>query len=257
MAVFVNFALLIAGLVGFGLIISKTNKGFRQQPVLVNETNFVSAVAAISFFVTFLVFVSSGYAIAILSTGKIVSAENARYISLLPLLTVISLVWLLRNYYAKHLAFIGALCLVLVAGIFVSRPIISAAYSSGTQKLEISASRGSINDILGQLQKHNVKQISADYWYGHPLAFWSNHQLNIQGPVSCDTSTLIVDKDHPLFSRQDHNVAFIIDRGERNYGFWPCSDEQLAAVYGTPDEMFEVEGAGPNPPVKVWIYKNE
>jgi hypothetical protein len=256
-ALFINFGLLLAGLAGFGLIISKANRSFRRQEGTIDEANFVAAVMAISFLVTFLVFVTSGFAIAFLPDGKIVSAENARYISLLPLLTVVSLVWILKNYYAKHIAFICVLCVVLVAGIVASRPVISSAYSSGTHKLEISASRDSINDMLGILQKSEVTQVSADYWYGHVLYFWSNHTINIQGPVSCDTSSMIVDADHPLFSRQKHNVAFIIDRGERNYSaFWSCTDEQLATIYGAPDETFEVTGAGSNPPVKIWIYKN-
>lgn len=256
LTIFINFGLLLSSLAGLLLIISKVNRSFRNQTGLTDKNNLVIFVMAISFFVTFLIFAVSGYSIATLSNGQIVSAENARYISLLPLITALSLVWLLKNYYSKHTAFICALCVVLVSGIVVSRPTISKYYRSDTHKLEISASRDSIDQILTHLKNNNVTQIFADYWYSDTLYFWSNHTLNIQGPVSCDASSMTVNASNPLFSKQKHNVAFIIDRGERNYGFWPCSDEQLAALYGKPDKNFEVPGAGPNPPVKIWIYKN-
>ena len=255
MFLFINFGLLLAGLAGFGMIISRTNRGFRSLKGAVDETNFVSAVMAVSFIVTFLVFLTSGYAIAALSTGELVSAENARYISLLPLLTVVSLVWILKTHYSKHVAFMGVLCLVLVGGIFASRPVVDAAYKSGEHKLEISPSRNSINGILNILQENDVTLVSADYWYGHVLRFWSSSRINAVAPVSCGPQ--VVTEDNPLFSRQDKNVAFIIDRGERNYSaFWACTDDQLAEFYGTPDKVLEVEGAADNPPVKIWIYKS-
>ncbi len=210
---------------------------------------------AISFFVTFLIFALSGYAIATLPTGQIVSAENARYISLLPLITVISLVWLLKNYYAKHLALMCVLCLVLIGGIVTSRRTIASSYNSGAHKLEISASRDSINQIIFHLRNNNVTQVSADYWYGDVIRFWSSDTIRTTGPVSCD-KTKLSDPSSTLFTKQKHSTALIIDRGDRNYGFWPCTDEQLAEVYGQPTEKYEVPGAGPNPPVKIWVYKS-
>jgi len=255
MAVFVNFGLLLVGLVGLGLIISKTSRSFKNQKGLDDDSNFVLFVMAISFFVTFLVFAISGYAIATLSTGQIVSAQNARYISIMPLITMIAIVWLLKNYYAKHITLLCVLCLVLIGGIITSHPAVKASYASGSYKLEISPSRDSINQIIYYLKKNNVTQVSTDYWYSYPLRFWSNGTINNAAVVNC-TPSMINNADGPLFTKQKHNTALIIDRGERNYGFWQCSDEQLMQVYGAPSEMHEVQGAGPNEPVKIWIYKN-
>jgi len=186
--------------------------------------------------------------------GPIVSAENARYISLLLLITIISLVWILKNYYTKHIAFICALCVLLVSGIIISRSTIRAAYNSGVHKLEISASRDSINQIIYHLKNNNVTQVSADYWYGHVLRFWSNNTIGIASVVNCDESMLTT-PNTILFTKQKHNTALIIDRGERNYGFWKCSDSQLLRIYGEPSKKYEVAGAGPNEPVKIWIYE--
>ena len=255
LATFVNFGLLIVGLVSFGLIISKTNQNFRKQKGLDDENNFVIVVMTISFFVTFLVFAISGYAIATLSTGQIVSAQNARYISLLPLVTVIALVWMLKNYYAKHTALLYVLCVVLVGGIFTSHPAVKNAYTSGEQKLELSASRDSINQIIYHLKENDVKQVSVDYWYGDVLRFWAHDTIGIAPVLGCDES-LLTAPNTTLFTKQKHNTALIIDRGERNYGFWTCSDEQLMKIYGAPSVVYEAAGAGPNEPVKIWIYKN-
>ncbi len=71
--------------------------------------------------------------------------------------------------------------------------------------------------------------------------------------VSCDESLLA--KQKVLFTKQKHNTALIIDRGDRNYGFWTCSDAQLTEIYGAPSAQYEVAGAGPNEPVKIWVYK--
>src|SRR5205085_734684 len=121
--------------------------------------------------------------------------------------------------------------------------------------LEISASRDSINQILFHLKSNDVTQVSADYWYGDVLRFWSNDTLSVTGPVSCDKSKPTEDMYNNIFTNQKHNTALIIDRGDRNYGFWTCSDSQLTEVYGTPNEKYEVAGAGPNEPVKIWVYK--
>jgi cytochrome b561 len=254
LAIFVNFGLMLAGLVSFGLIISKANQSFRKQKGLTDETNFVAAVMTISFFVTFLVFATSGYAIANLSNGQIVSAENARYISILPLITVIAFVWLLKNYYAKHIALVCLICVVLVGGIIGSHSTVKATYASGSAKLEISPSRDSINQIITHLKNNDVTEASVDYWYAGVLRFWANDTIAIAPVVDC--SEAVLNDPSNLFTKQDHNTALIIDRGERNYGFWKCTDAQLIEVYGTPSETYEVAGAGPNEPVKIWVYKN-
>jgi len=223
LSTFLNFGLLLAGLGGMLMILSKANKQFRNRTGLADENSFVMTVMVISFFVSFLIFALSGYAIATLPSGQIVSAENARYISILPLITVIALVWLLKGYYAKHIAFLCILCAVLVAGIFTGHLRIAEAYNSGTHKLEISPSRDSINQIITHLQDNNVTQVSADYWYGHVLRFWSNDAIKIAPIVSCDKS-LLTNPSDTLFTKQKHNTALIIDRGDRNYGFWSCTD---------------------------------
>ncbi len=253
MSVFVNFGLLLLGFGGLFMILSQANRNYRNKKGLKDENNFVVVVMAISFFVTFLIFALSGYAIATLPSGQIVSAENARYISLLPLITVISLLWILKNYYAKHAGLVVVLCTVLVAGIVTSYPVIRTAYASDKHKLEISASLDSINQMIFHLNNNEVTQVSADYWYADVLRFWSKNTISTTGPVSCDSSLL--SDPSSLFTKQKHNTALIIDRGDRNYAFWSCTDSQLTEIYGVPNERYEVAGAGPNEPVKIWIYK--
>lgn len=255
-AFFINFALLLVGLTSLGMILAQANRNYRNKKGLADDVNFVLVVMAVSFIVTFLIYALSGYAIATLPNGQIVDAKNARYISLLPFITVIGLVWLLKNYYSKHVLLICGLCAVLVVGIGASHKTIKTVYNNGEQQLELAPSRTSIDQIRDILKQNNVTAISSDYWYGPVLRFWTNNSLELAPRVGCDASTL-TDPNNGNFTKEPgHNTALIVDRGNLNYGFWQCTDEQLTRLYGTPTKILEVQGAGPNPPVKIWIYKN-
>jgi len=255
-AVFINFGLMIVGISGLLMILARANRSYRKQDELSSDYSFVLVVMAVSFFVIFLMYAVSGYAIATLPSGQIVSAKNARYISFLPLITAIGLVWILKNYYAKHTLFTVLICLALLTGIVTSYPSIRTAYLSHTQDLELAPPRESVDQIVDILKQNKVTKVTTDYWYGPVVRFWSNESILVTPQVGCDASTLANPNNRKFTQQQNQNVALIIDRGNLNYGFWQCSDEQLIELYGAPTKNFEVVGAGANPPVKIWVYNN-
>lgn len=260
LSIFVNFGLTLAGLVGLLHILRDANRNYRNKQglndtIVAGNNDFALVVMAVSYFVVFLIYVLSGYAITTLPNGAIISDQNARYISLMPFISVIGLVWLVKKYYTKHVAFLTVLCLVLVLGIITSYPGISLAYKERAGQLELAPPRSSISNLIGILNQNDIKQVSADYWYGPIIRFWSDSSIGLTKQVGCDPSILSTDANN--FTRQrTHNVALIIDRGGLNYSYWTCTDDQLLQFYGTPTKKLQVPGAAPNTFVDIWVYDN-
>lgn len=254
-ATFFNFGLVLASIVGLGFILRNANRSYRNKEGLTSNNDFVFAVMAVSYFVAFIIYALSGYAIATLPSGQIVSDQNARYISIMPFISVIALVWLLKNYYKRHIAFIAIICAVLVVGIATSHSAVSAAYSQRTDQLELAPSRTSINNLIGILKNNDVTEVSADYWYGPIIRFWSNSTIGLAQQVGCSPPVLSTNANE-FIHQKGINTALVIDRGGLNYDFWTCTDPQLLQFYGTPTKEFQVQGAAPNTLTEIWIYDN-
>lgn len=253
LATFVNFGLLMAGLVSIITVLVNAARDFRAKKGF--SDNFVFVCMAVSFFVVFFVYALSGYAIAKQPNGQIISDGNARYLSLMPFISVIAIVWLLKKYYAKHTALMSILCIVLVAGIVTSYPSVSSAYNSRADQLELAPARNNVNTIVSTLEANNIKQVSADYWYGPIIGFWSDGAIYPAEQIGCIQSSL--SSYNGSFTHQkDINAALIIDRGGLNYDFWTCTDPELLQLYGTPNKVVDVPGAAPNTTVEIWMYYN-
>jgi hypothetical protein len=250
---FINFGLMLAGIISLVLILSRANKNYRAKKGLADNNDFVLVVMAISFIVVFLIYVVSGYAIATLPNGQVVDAKNARYISLLPLITVIGLIWMLKTYYNKRAIFL-CLCVVLVGSIVTSYPRVHNDYATSAKQLELAPPRASIDQIVDTLKQNHVTAIVSDYWYGPVMRFWTNNGVDLAPQVGCNASILANPESGNFTKDPGRNSALIVDRGNLNYGFWQCTDEQLLGLYGTPSKVLKVQGAGANPPVQVWIY---
>jgi hypothetical protein len=257
LAAFVNFGLLLASIVSLILILTKAGRSFRHKKGFTEDNNFVIVTMAISFFVTFFVYALSGYAITTLN-GQIVSDQNARYISFLPLISIIGLIWLLKNYYKDHLAFLVMLFLVLVAGIITGHTGVRTAYATGSQNLELAPTRSSINNIVNILNSNDVKEVQADYWYGPVLSFWTSNSILLAPEIGC-SQTLQPSPQTTIqtTSQTSTKSALIIDRGGLNYSFWSCSDAQLTQIYGAPAKDVVIEGAAPGTYVEIWIYNHD
>lgn len=249
-AIFINFGLFLAGLIGSILVLVQTGKRYRQKTGIADDDYFVFAVIAISYFVVFWIYVLSGYVITTLPSGQIISVENTRYISFIPLLGTVAVMWLLKHYYSKARAFIFVICAVLVMSMVIGFSGFNAAYKGGAQ-MELAPSRASINQIIDTLQQNNVHTILADYWYAPVITFWSNNEFSLAPVPGCSTGN----QGAQFIHQKGSNTALIIDRGGLNYAFWQCTDQQLTQIYGQPIKKFEAPGVTSNP-VQIWIYNH-
>lgn len=247
-AIFVDFGLFLAGLSGMVMILARANRSYRQKAGIADNDSFVFVAIALSYFAVFWIYVLSGYVITTLPNGQIISVENTRYISFMPLLGTVGIIWLLKNYYGEARALLSVLCAVFVICIAVGFPGVNSTYKSGIQ-MELAPSRGSINQIIDILRQNNVSTVMADYWYAPPVTFWSDNEFGLV-PQSCGTAG-----HGTQFTNQKSksSAALIIDRGGLNYAFWNCSDQQITHDYGTPAKKLEVPGVTSNP-VQIWIY---
>ena len=256
LALFVNFGLLIVSVVSLVLILVKSSLSYRKKAGLDDDNNFVFVSMAVSYFVVFFIYALSGYAITTLANGQIISDQNTRYISFMPLISTIGLVWLVKNYYKDHKAFLSIVCVVLVLGIATSYSGVSTAYRSGTNQLELVPPRSSVDSVISTLRSNDVHEVLTDYWYGPVIRFWSNNSINLAQELGCNPSSLSATQPDQFVRRKGIKTALIIDRGGLNYAYWACSDPQLLQLYGTPSKELTVEGVTPSTPVEIWIYNN-
>jgi hypothetical protein len=258
LSLFINFGLVIAGLVSMFFILAEANQNYRIKKGLgddITNNSFVFTVMAVSYFVVFFIYSLSGYAIATLPNGQIIDDHNARYISLMPLISVIGLMWLLKKYYPKHFAFQSILCIVLILGIATSYTAISRTYADRSAQLELAPSRSTVDSLVDILKQNNVKKVTADYWYGPVIRFWSNKTIGLAQQVGCAPPILAATASQ--FTHQKGiNTALIIDRGGLNYGYWTCTDDEIRAGFGEPTKELQVPGAAAGTQVNIWIYDN-
>lgn len=248
LAIFVNFGLFLAGLVGLVMILVRANRNYRQKVGIADDNSFVFVTIAVSYFVVFWIYVLSGYVITTLPNGQIISVENTRYISFMPLLGTVGIIWLLKNYYSKARSFVAVVCAVFVISMAFGFSGVNSTYKSGVQ-MELAPSRDSINQIIYILRENKVNTILADYWYAPVLTFWTNHEFGLAAQPTCTPT----EKQAKFTQAKGTKAALIIARGGLNYAFWPCTDQHLEKTYGAPVKKLEVPGVTSNP-VQIWIY---
>jgi hypothetical protein len=248
LATFVNFGLFLAGLVGLVMILVGANRSYRRKAGIADDNSFVFVTIAACYFAVFWIYVLSGYVITTLPNGQIISVENTRYISFMPLLGTVGVLWLLKNYYSKARALVAVLCAALVICMAVGFSGVNSTYKSGVQ-MELAPSRASIDQIIEIMRQNKVNTVLADYWYAPVLTFWSNNQFGLAAQPTCTPTSQQAQFTHIKGAK----AALVIDRGGLNYAFWPCTDQQLMKLYGAPAKKLEVQGVTSNP-VQIWIY---
>jgi hypothetical protein len=251
LAIFINFGVLAVGIIGLILILVKANHSYRDKKEL-TDNNFILVTMAVSFFMIFFVYIFSGYVVT-LSNGQLVSLLATRYISFLPLISLIGFIWLIKNYYREHVALLFIIFTVVLVGIVTSYPNVRSAYKLDTQ-LAPTPSRTSVNNIISILKRNNVHEVLTDYWYGPPIRFWSRNSISFALQVGCNQPMPFSAREDWFTPQTNIKSALIIDRGGLFFTNWSCSDDQLRQIYGNPSKELEVAGITPGTHVDIWIY---
>lgn len=250
--IFVNFAVLVAGIIGLTAIIRTAYSQFKGKGASATGSMFVFTVMAVSYFVVVLEYILSGYAVTQLEDGRIVSYMNSRYITFLPLITIIGVVWLVKNY-VKSSRYLVFICVVLVAGVLFTHPTVSATYRTENAGKAVPATQD-LHYIIAVLKENKVNRVVTDFWYGPPLRFLSQDQIQYAPQIGCNRPLSFDSREDWYKPEKGIKSALIIDRGGMNFGYWGCTDEKLIQIYGKPLKEVTASGVRPEDTVKIWIY---
>lgn len=239
LAIFLNFVILAISIIGLILIIVKASRSYRNKKGFIDNNNFIFVTMAVSYFVLFFLYILSG-SLAIW------------LISFLPLISIIGFVWLLKNYYREHRAFLFIIFTVLLISIAASYPNTSSAYKLEAQ--QESTARTSINSIITILKSNNVHEIVTGGYYGPPIRFWSNNSIGIAIQQGCGQPMPWLSREDWFTPQKGIKSAIITARTGADSVYWNCSNDQLIRVYGKPSKELLANGLTPGTYVNIWIY---
>lgn len=229
--------ILIISSIGLLLIIVKSSIRYRLQKTINNSNEFIVTVLAISFFLIFFIYV-------------LVGQEATRYLTIMPLISVVGFIWILKTYYYNHKQLIyTSLVLLLMCLLFAIKPI-SSQYSTSVQSSK--QLRASLINVSTILEQNHVKNAITGYWYGASLRFWSHNKINFTPIVNCNTPlTVNIRKD---WFTSKIKSALVVNRIGNGTAFRGCTDSQLSLIYGQPVKKLLAIGSQPNTYVYIWIY---
>jgi len=250
LSIFINFLFLIISVSGLLLIIFKTNSKILKLKSLTANDNFIYFVVAISYFIILFVYILSGQVAQVLSNGQVSDLGQIRYIAILPFLSIVGLVWIIKTYYRKHTYLISGVILVCLFNIIMSYSSVRQSYIN-TDNLT-QPSQTILKEISSDLNKDNVTEALTGYWYGASLRFWSNNTINFAVISSCNIPFGFNVREDWYKPSDDKLTALVINRP--NDGYWNCSDTQLLSIYGNPIKKQLIQGGLPGTYVDIWVY---
>lgn len=248
---FFNLIILIIGAIGLLLIIIKSSVKYRRQKTINDSNDFILTVLAVSFFIIFFVYIISGQ-VATVNNGVVTDLGQSRYLTIMPLISIVGFIWILRTYYANHKQLLYTFLVLLLIGLVFALKPINSQYSADTQ--QSNQFRASLADISTILEQNHVKDALTGYWYGASLRFWSHDKIGFSPIANCNTPYAINARNDWFTSNSNIKTALVIDHTGPDAPFWVCTNSQLINIYGQPIKKFLAIGSKPNTYVHIWIY---
>lgn len=248
--VFLNFFLLVLGVIGIAYM---ARDGFvaAKRTVLLTQTSlsrvFAFAAFALTCLLTFAVYIVSDLAVSENAAGVIKSADQERYLTMIPLLLVGGIVYLVWRYFqARRLVTLGLL-IVVAAGLLISLSGIYAThlYDAGARQAPIA--------IAKSAQKNHIQLLITGYWYGASTKFWSHNQLSYASVAGCNIPQPTFNNRLSWYtpSKSVTKTALVVAHAGPDASYWDCSDAKLRSIYGAPTKVVKINT--PDQP-QLWIY---
>jgi hypothetical protein len=250
--VFFCFALLSLGLLGFALsFFPHTNNHIAKKT---NSTELIIQMVALSYICVLGSYIFADQVVRTGSDGVITSADQGRYLTLLPILSVIGFIYLVTRINRKGLSNILAASGVIMMAL-------SVPYIRNTQNARVeanSAIKNSIQNVASLTDKEKIDLIVSGYWYGATTKLFSDGKVDFASISSCNVPQpkFNIRKSWYTPDFQVDRSALVIDHYGPDKEYWECSDEQLEAIYGKPSSIKVVYGLDghSSSPIRVWIY---
>lgn len=248
--VFLNFGLLLITLWVFTAklrgIATKTLWRPDRNPAL----EFIILASSAAFFITILIYIISDQAVVTGENGAYVAAGRERYLTLLPLLAVIGLVYSLKSTTINRLKNPALIILAVLCVLILSHSSISVKQHSNDQSA--ADYRQSIKQVADQLKARNVKVFGTGYWYGASVKFNSSKSIDFVS-VHCFKMSPEYNTRYSWYAADPSikKSALVIDRTGPDKPYWPCSDAEIEGIYGRPTQKQQLKGKHP---LSIWFY---
>lgn len=248
--VFLNFGLFLLGLAGLVYILADTLRQVQQKEVL-RRIGFVRLFAlgsiTLTGILTFLFYVASDQVVTESPTGVITSAGQERYLTLLPFLVVVGVVYIVwRKHDAKRVVTLGLpltiLSIIALCSLTIKH---SHVFDSGLRTDPIA--------IASSAKANHIPLLVTGYWYASATQLWSGGTVKFAAVGSCNVPTPPINNRLSWYqsSKTIHKSALVVGHAGIDAIYSTCPDSQLIAIYGTPTKVIPVKGSRD---ASLWVY---
>jgi hypothetical protein len=248
--IFLNFLLLLSGLVGFIYILRDLVRATGRKMLLKYMSFaqvFTLGVLAVAAFLVYGIYIMSDLVVIQNQAGQIVSAHQERYLTMLPLALIAGIAYLVWRNFRARASIVVAPALVILLVVLVNVPVILRAhtYDAGLRAGPIAVAQA--------VQDNHASVLVSGYWYGAATRFWSHNRLVFASVSSCNVPTPPINTRLSWY-RPDptvHKSALLLDRNGIDAFYSSCTDQQLTNIYGKPTRIISIKTADQP---SLWLY---
>jgi hypothetical protein len=254
---FVNFAVLMLGLVGLFVAMIRVIKRYRSETAsIVASQSFIMLTLGLSFITTFFSYALSGLVLHRTATDSFVSAENRRYLTLLPLLAIIGILYLVQLHGKKsHLRRIASVSTgIIFLALIVSSHSIRVEHHQ--QAIAVAAQHQTFDAIIKVAEENHANLVVGGYTDSINSRFWSHDKLFSISVSNCNYAQPGFNTRYSWYT--NHHVAvsaIVVDRAGFDESYWAsCSDDRIESIYGIPAKKIPIANGSAPSTMTVWVY---
>lgn len=248
---FINLFVLACAISGLALFAKKWTRLEKKH----DERWFVTVFFIITICMTFAAYIFGDQVVQLSESGNIISKGQERYITIIPFLTVVGLVWLVELLpHRKYLL----IFFTLVTFLGLSTAVVNRQTIFESITINANSKITSFQQIGEILHNNNVDVTLSGHWYGTAVRFWSEDDITTSILHSCySTQTFLTRNDWYTPEKATRNSALIIDRdGQDKYVWKQCNSTELTDNYGSPLKTIELT-VWNGTSVDLWIYAGD
>ena len=249
---FFKFTLVLLSIIGLISAIIRFYKS-KQKNILKNEW-LPGALLALSFIITFAVYVILDMVYATQADGTVVNANSYRYLELLPLLLIAGGIYAYQLLPKNRKTLIATFFVLAALGsVLLSAQAIHADMRrSDVESMTRINTQKQIGTIL---TNENVPFFASGYWDGATTRFWTDKDIQYSSISSCKFSGPDFNTRKSWLTEDQYTkTALVVDRFGRSSSYWQCTDEQIEDIYGKPEKKIDVNDSPTSPIVFIYNY---
>lgn len=214
---------------------------FRNKKMSFHDLSIASI--SLTAFSAFFIYVFSSQVVKRLPDGTIVTANQQRYLTILPFILVFGLVWVYINK-LKVKSLRAILLVVLMLGIVTGFDYVRNNYAA--RQSRANQLNTSFMQVAKELQQEDISVLLAGHWYNAPVRFWSSNTIKTTSIHGCDQKFPFLIRDEWFKSTNASHTALMVDYSGIDKISLGCPTENISTIFGTPYKIIEVPGTQNN-----------